>query len=846
MLTDDIEQFLFAIGTRKHAFKVHRIYVTAQVEVTRFVVHVSKATRHTGSEVHAHAAEHNHATTRHVFATMVANTFRDEEHTGVTDTEAFTSKTVDEDLTRSSTVTDNVTGNDVVFSLEACIARRADDNLTTREALTHKVVCFTFKVKRYTRSKECTEALACHTVQVNLNRIFRETLHAKVFINFTGKFRTHRTVGIVNNRAEFHIGTALERIANERQEFTTVKVFESFLHVVLVVRLDAAIDGFKNLREVKVMSLVEGDSFIAFEQVATAACFFERTQAKACQDFTDFVCNEVEEVFNVFRLTGKALTEFRILRCNTHRALVRVALSIHHAAKANEQVRCKAKFFGTEEGCDHHVTARLELAIDLEFHAATQVIEDKCLFRFGNTEFPRKTSMLNGSKRRSTRTAIMARNEHHVGMSLCDTGSNRTHAHFRNELHRDTSLRVCIAQVVNELSQVFDGVNVMVRRRRNQGHVRNRVAYSCHKFVHLVSRQLTAFTRLCTLSHLDLQILCMAQVVNRHAKAARSNLTDSGATDIAVCGRSIAIRIFTTFTAVAHGTDAVHGNSNRFVGFRAQGAKAHSACHKVVDNGFAGFDFRNINRSRLLELEETTQRCLTFRLVVDELAVGLELFVIATLHSLAECSERLRSPQMLFAFLAEAVLATRLKNLACIGKCDVLAFTHFAGDFFKTDTFDAASRTRQELFDKFLVQADSFKDLGTAVATERRDTHLRHDLQKTLVHSLYIVCSSRHRIDIQVAAMAHAGKALECKVRVDDRCTVTEQQSKVHNFADFTGLHNQTDFRTNTSFDQGAVHASHRQKRRHRYITPVNVLIRKHDDIKTVAHSTHGITCQIL
>jgi hypothetical protein len=92
-----------------------------------------------------------------------------------------------------------------------------------------------------------------------------------------------------------------------------------------------------------------------------------------------------------------------------------------------------------------------------------------------------------------------------------------------------------------------------------------------HELVHLVSRQLATFTGLCALGHLDLQILRMAQVINRYAKAARGNLANRGATDITVRCWRIAVGVFTTFTAVAHGTDAVHRNGNRLVGFRAQG-----------------------------------------------------------------------------------------------------------------------------------------------------------------------------------------------------------------------------------------------------------------------------------
>ena len=85
------------------------LHVAAQVKVASLIIDIGKTTRHTCGEVHAHAAKHYNATARHVFATMVAHAFAHQEHTRVTDTEAFTRETVDEDLTRGSTITDDVT-----------------------------------------------------------------------------------------------------------------------------------------------------------------------------------------------------------------------------------------------------------------------------------------------------------------------------------------------------------------------------------------------------------------------------------------------------------------------------------------------------------------------------------------------------------------------------------------------------------------------------------------------------------------------------------------------------------------------------------------------------------------
>ena len=45
-------------------------------------------------------------------------------------------------------------------------------------------------------------------------------------------------------------------------------------------------------------------------------------------------------------------------------------------------------------------------------------------------------------------------------------------ADFRHELDGHRRVRIGILQIENELRQIFDGIDVMVRRRRNQLHAR--------------------------------------------------------------------------------------------------------------------------------------------------------------------------------------------------------------------------------------------------------------------------------------------------------------------------------------------------------------------------------------
>ena len=60
--------------------------------------------------------------------------------------------------------------------------------------------------------------------------------------------------------------------------------------------------------------------------------------------------------------------------------------------------------------------------------------------------------------------------------ALADARGDRAHADLGDQLDGDARLGIDVLQVVDQLRQIFDGINVMVRRRRDQSHAGNRVA----------------------------------------------------------------------------------------------------------------------------------------------------------------------------------------------------------------------------------------------------------------------------------------------------------------------------------------------------------------------------------
>src|SRR5262249_48173549 len=159
------------------------------------------------------------------------------------------------------------------------------------------------------------------------------------------------------------------------------------------------------------------------------------------------------------------------------------------------------------------------------------------------TEFPRYSRVFNAGEWRSTRPTAVAGDQDDVGMRFRDACGDGSDSHFRNQLHADACARIGVFQVVNQLGQIFDGIDVMMRGRRNKSDARRRMANAGDDFIDFMSRELAAFARLRALRHLDLELIGADQIFAGDAEARGSNLFDSAGPRITVWIRNISSRI---------------------------------------------------------------------------------------------------------------------------------------------------------------------------------------------------------------------------------------------------------------------------------------------------------------
>src|SRR5262249_30879985 len=107
-----------------------------------------------------------------------------------------------------------------------------------------------------------------------------------------------------------------------------------------------------------------------------------------------------------------------------------------------------------------------------------------------------------------------------------------------------------------------------------------------------MARKLTAFAGLSALSHLDLELLGIDEVVGRDTTACRGDLLDRRASEIAVRKRLKALGILAAFSRVAFGPDPVHRDRQGLVCFFSQSSKRHRARGEALDDLLGRFDFR--------------------------------------------------------------------------------------------------------------------------------------------------------------------------------------------------------------------------------------------------------------
>ena len=130
--------------------------------------------------------------------------------------------------------------------------------------------------------------------------------------------------------------------------------------------------------------------------------------------------DELEEVDDELRLAGEPLAQLGVLRGDADRAGVEVADAHHDAAGHHQRRGREAELLGAEQRGDDDVAAGLELAVGLHDDPVAQPVEQQRLLGLGQAELPGAARVLDRGQRRGAGAAVVAGDQHDVGVRLAD------------------------------------------------------------------------------------------------------------------------------------------------------------------------------------------------------------------------------------------------------------------------------------------------------------------------------------------------------------------------------------------------------------------------------------------
>ncbi|OQC28881.1 MAG: hypothetical protein BWX70_01688 [Verrucomicrobia bacterium ADurb.Bin070] len=201
------------------------------------------------------------------------------------------------------------------------------------------------------------------------------------------------------------------------------------------------------------------------EQIAAPHHLIHGAEAQLRHDTTEIFGDETHEVDHILRLAGKLFAEPRILRGDALRAGVEVADAHHDAAHRDERRGGEPELFGAQQTGDRHIAAAHQLAVTLQSYAVAQFVDEQRLLRLGQPQLPRQPRMLDRRHRRRAGSSVPPADQDQIGLAFRHARGNRPHPGLRHELDADARVGIGVLQVVDQLRQIFDRVDVMMRRR---------------------------------------------------------------------------------------------------------------------------------------------------------------------------------------------------------------------------------------------------------------------------------------------------------------------------------------------------------------------------------------------
>ena len=359
----------------------------------------------------------------------------------------------------------------VSFATKRRGARVAQHDASARHALADVVVGIAFQVQVQAARVPDTEALAGIAAAAHADGRRVHAVVAPAPRDLPREPRADGAVEVLQLVAPFAAGLRRDR----RQHVAHHALGELALVEGRVggrdaeLRRVAAQPGLREDRRQVELALLGRHARQHGEVLGAADDLAEAAHPEGCQDLAHFLGDEAEVVHHHLRQAGEVLrAQHVVLRGDAGRAVVEVADAQVLAPERHHRRGAEPEALRPDDRRLHHVESGLEPAVGLQSHAVAQVVAAQRLVRLRQPELPGRARVLDRGQGARAGAAVVAGDGDEVGVRLGDAGGHRADAGLGHQLHRHQRRRIHLLQVEDQLRQILDGVDVVMRRRGDE------------------------------------------------------------------------------------------------------------------------------------------------------------------------------------------------------------------------------------------------------------------------------------------------------------------------------------------------------------------------------------------
>ena len=388
------------------------------------------------------------------------------------------------------------------------------------------------------------------------------------------------------------------------------------------------------------------------------------------------------------------------------------------------------ELLGAQDGGDDDVAAGAHAAVGADHDMAAQVVQAEHLMGLGQADLPRQAGVLDRGLGRGARAAVVAGDQDGVSLGLGHARGDGADARGGHQFHRDAAVGIDRLQVIDELGQVLDRIDVVVRRRADQGGARNGVTHLADELGDLEAGQLATLAGLGALGDLDLDLAALVQVFGGDAEPARSDLLDRRVHVVAVRTGGVTLRILAALARDRAGADAVHGHVQHAVRLRAQRAQGHAGGQEALPDIRDGFHLIDRDCGQTLAPVQQIARRIV-GLGPDGVGILLEALVVAAVAGVLQQVDRLGVVGVGFLACPDAEEAADGRRGDGLGPGRRMATQGLGLQTGQADAGNPRRSAGEELGRQGAAEAQDLELATAAIGGDDRDALARQGLHQT-------------------------------------------------------------------------------------------------------------------